>query len=104
VAKHVDGQTGQAWRTVTPPEVRGYLAAHRGIRAGYEEARAGRPLDPDAFAGDHGQVIRYEEGRRMFAMMIAREMSAPEWAEDQRPPPLLISVLTELLRSGRSAL
>lgn len=93
-------QHGTTWRRISPQEARHYLAMHVALWEGYRQARASAALDPFAFATDHGMQIRYEEGRRLFALASAIEESTPEWAAPAQPPAILVSVLIEHVRGG----
>lgn len=97
---HTDGQTGAVWRFITVEEVRGYLSMYAAIKEGYEEARRGLPLIPEAFAADFGQAIRYEEGRRMVRLLKMHGIKPPAWHERGKPPSALIVALADNVRRG----
>ena len=98
--KHVEEQTGRIWKKISPQEVGDYLRTYSPIRAGYEEARRGAPHDPDAYATDHGCVIRYEEGRLMASMLKGLGDTPPPWGDPSRPPEKLVVKLADELRNG----
>lgn len=93
-------QNGAVWSHIGPEQVRGYLATHTPIWVGYREALRGDPLDPFAYAGDHGGVIRYEEGRKFCALCIGAGISPPAWDDPAWPPRELVSVVVAFIEGG----
>ncbi|MCW5727233.1 hypothetical protein [Parvibaculum sp.] len=93
-------QAGTHWRQVRPHEVLAYLTDHAPVFVGYGEARAGRPLDSFAFAGDDTEQAHYENGRALVFALRGAGIEPPEWRQRAHPTPTLLRAVMRLVEGA----